>query len=138
MKLMCSCFLLQACPANTVTPDQISAEDAAPEPTTELQAAVTSNAVTSADQCSALPGYGWDGGVSVPCELGYYAPGYDNQVGVRRTWVEPVLAVTTAQHGQSHIVDWTCQCRIAACIAIWDCLLLLMLISISNAQVQST
>jgi hypothetical protein len=73
------------CPANTVTPDQISAEDAAPEPTAELHAAVTSNAVTSADQCSALPGYGWDGGVSMPCELGYYAPGYDNQVGVYGT-----------------------------------------------------
>lgn len=45
-------------------------------------ASVTSEAVTSAEQCSTMPGYGWENGVSVPCELGYYAPGYDNQVCV--------------------------------------------------------
>lgn len=51
--LLC-CHFLQACPAYTVTPDQVVPEDAKPD--SELHASVTFNAVTSMDQCSTIPG----------------------------------------------------------------------------------
>lgn len=78
LRLLCALAALQPCPAHTVTPDQVVPEDAQPD--SELYASVTSNAVTSMDQCSTLPGYGWDDGRAVPCSVGHYAPGFHNQV----------------------------------------------------------
>jgi hypothetical protein len=74
----CLLGVLQPCPANTVTPDMVNPEETAAD--SEFHASVTTNAVTSMDQCSTIPGYGWDDGSAVPCTIGTYAPGYDNQV----------------------------------------------------------
>jgi hypothetical protein len=71
----CVIVALQPCPAHTVTPDQFNPGNAT---VADLQAA---EAVTSADQCSTLPGYGWVDGVATPCSIGYWAHGFDNQVG---------------------------------------------------------
>lgn len=75
---------LQPCPAYTVTPDQFAPEDMAEG---DFQASATSSAsmdvITSLDQCSTMPGYGWEDGVAVPCPIGYWAHGYDNGVSWR-------------------------------------------------------
>lgn len=53
-----------------------------------------------------MPGYGWEDGVAVPCPIGYWAHGYDNQV---RT----TCAKQASLHGQvgvgSTSITATCQ-----------------------------
>ena len=100
-RLLCALAAPQPCPAHTVTADQVVPEDAQPD--SELYASVTSNAVTSMDQCSTLPGYGWGDGQAVPCSVGFYAPGFDNQVCVCVR-----LSQAPACKPDQHSLSWRC------------------------------
>jgi hypothetical protein len=71
--------LAQPCPANTVTPDVASPVLLALLPSERI-AAVGSMLLTSVDNCTTLPGHGWNDqdGFAAACPPGSWSPGYDH------------------------------------------------------------
>lgn len=62
-------MLLQPCGPHLVTPDQLTLPGIPTQPVPVL---------TTSEQCTTQPGYGYEDGRAVPCPIGFWAAGYDN------------------------------------------------------------